>query len=816
MTKKIPTQESAAASSSTDPSSSSSSSSSSSNNSNRSNTNSSSNWWKFWKDPKSSSGSNSGSSNSSLASDSNSTNSHSTTKTSNNINPDRQITEFTLITPSLTYNSNQANSKINERKTLNVESQKDQDQQLPPYDLFTSDDIISTLQRLLTFWNQIKDDQNSGSDIGLQSINDLSNQLKFKPQSKSAVPSNFSNTTPLPKLRRQPLSPIHKLNFKDGKFSLIQDSFQSNLSSFNHPDLPIPKSPLNRLNRSSLNSAWWLDITCPSSSDMHQLQKIFPLHPLTIEDILSQDTREKTETFDGLGYYLISFRGLNDEDFVDEDDDDDDEEEEEEEDGDDDNNDNNEHDDGGKKDTDVEKDICEPQESKIDEKDIKKGKPEIVKARSTTIGKGSAKFTGNSHEAIKSGIMNLKKQSEMMIKRKRKRKKKKIGYKSTDQKETISKSTSNLEKGKHEPSNQFLSKAIDKAPQNLDLSIGAVNMYLVVFKDGIISFHFDDLQKHIDRVKNRIQNFGLDSQYISPHWIAYELMDSFVDGFFPILELIEDESDLLDEHLTDQNEFIGLKNCSNPSTRDRHHFPFRKLRHESKNNSRKLQRRIGRSEMLNRITINRRLVVSMSRLMAQKFQTVEALRKRMLVDVNDLFQTDGHLHRNIGNEEDEDDEDQRRWIRSREILLYLGDLEDHILSLNQGLGFYDTILSNAHQSYLSSLRLGLNETTQAQDVLIVRLYLISLIFLPMSTLIGLHSMNIHIPTNGDEETHLRADGSRSPFNVFWIVLFGSILVGILFTFFIKLVIIKESEKVFGRAFPHLLKFSNNNRQCKKS
>lgn len=35
------------------------------------------------------------------------------------------------------------------------------------------------------------------------------------------------------------------------------------------------------------------------------------MHPLTIEDILQQDTREKTEHFDKLGYRFIVFRALD-------------------------------------------------------------------------------------------------------------------------------------------------------------------------------------------------------------------------------------------------------------------------------------------------------------------------------------------------------------------------------------------------------------------------------------------------------------------------------------------------------------------------
>jgi magnesium transporter len=34
------------------------------------------------------------------------------------------------------------------------------------------------------------------------------------------------------------------------------------------------------------------------------------IHPLTLEDILQQDPREKLELFTNLGYYFISFRTI--------------------------------------------------------------------------------------------------------------------------------------------------------------------------------------------------------------------------------------------------------------------------------------------------------------------------------------------------------------------------------------------------------------------------------------------------------------------------------------------------------------------------
>lgn len=73
---------------------------------------------------------------------------------------------------------------------------------------------------------------------------------------------------------------------------------------------------------------WWLDVSSPNWSDLRsigkvslpilyitvathsQLNQLLHLHPLTLEDILHQEPREKLELFPGLGYYFIIFRAL--------------------------------------------------------------------------------------------------------------------------------------------------------------------------------------------------------------------------------------------------------------------------------------------------------------------------------------------------------------------------------------------------------------------------------------------------------------------------------------------------------------------------
>jgi magnesium transporter len=56
-------------------------------------------------------------------------------------------------------------------------------------------------------------------------------------------------------------------------------------------------------------NTWWLDIQCPTDEEMKMLSKVFSIHPLTTEDILMEETREKIELF--RNYYLVCFRSFD-------------------------------------------------------------------------------------------------------------------------------------------------------------------------------------------------------------------------------------------------------------------------------------------------------------------------------------------------------------------------------------------------------------------------------------------------------------------------------------------------------------------------
>ena len=70
-----------------------------------------------------------------------------------------------------------------------------------------------------------------------------------------------------------------------------------------------PRTQIMRSVEDAEANTWWLDVLCPTDAEMKVLGKVFGIHPLTIEDILMEETREKIELF--RNYYLVCFRSFD-------------------------------------------------------------------------------------------------------------------------------------------------------------------------------------------------------------------------------------------------------------------------------------------------------------------------------------------------------------------------------------------------------------------------------------------------------------------------------------------------------------------------
>jgi magnesium transporter len=165
-----------------------------------------------------------------------------------------------------------------------------------------------------------------------------------------------------------------------------------------------------------------------------------------------------------------------------------------------------------------------------------------------------------------------------------------------------------------------------------------VNMYVVVFREGVLSFHFSQTP-HPANVRRRIRQL-MDYLILSSDWISYALIDDITDVFGPLIQNIEDEVDEIDEKIMQMH-----SSKENPSSDD-------------------LTPSFAPGEMLRRTGECRKTVMGLYRLLSNKADVVKGFAKRC--------------------------NEQWEVAPKSEIGLYLGDIQDHIMTMTGNLTHYET------------------------------------------------------------------------------------------------------------------------------
>ncbi|CAG8554523.1 2163_t:CDS:2 [Funneliformis mosseae] len=208
-----------------------------------------------------------------------------------------------------------------------------------------------------------------------------------------------------------------------------------------------------------------------------------------------------------------------------------------------------------------------------------------------------------------------------------------------------------------------------------------VSLYMVIMKEGIFSFHFRPTP-HPSNVRRRIRQLK-DYINVTPDWINYAIIDDITDSFAPLIRTIEFEVDSIDELV------LILKESE-------------------------------QSDMLRRIGHCRKKVLGLLRLLGSKADVMKGLIKRC----NEL-----------------------RWdvIVSNEIVLYLGDIQDHIITMVQNLNHYEKILSRSHSNYLAQISIEMTQANNQINDILSRLTALGTILVPMNLVTGLWGMNVPVP-----------------------------------------------------------------------
>ncbi|KAK3498443.1 hypothetical protein B0T13DRAFT_263267 [Neurospora crassa] len=245
----------------------------------------------------------------------------------------------------------------------------------------------------------------------------------------------------------------------------------------------------------------------------------------------------------------------------------------------------------------------------------------------------------------------------------------------------------------------------DSASENF---LEPVNMYVVVFREGVLSFHFSQTP-HPANVRRRIRQLR-DYLILSSDWISYAIIDDITDVFGPLIHNIEDEVDDIDEAI------LLLHSEDDPN------FPTDNLKEKSEAGD-ATSAESGR-DMLRRVGDCRKKVMSLYRLLGNKADVIKSFAKRC----NEHWEV----------------------APRSEIGLYLGDIQDHIVTMTSNLSHYEKILARSHANYLAQINIRMNERQEQTADVLGRLTVLGTIVLPMNIVTGLWGMNVWVPGQGNE------------------------------------------------------------------
>ncbi len=186
---------------------------------------------------------------------------------------------------------------------------------------------------------------------------------------------------------------------------------------------------------------------------------------------------------------------------------------------------------------------------------------------------------------------------------------------------------------------------------------------------------------HAKNVRKRISKLG-DFLSLGPDYICYALIDDIVDCFQPIIRQTEQESEEIEDQV-----FIAREND--------------------------LQ------ALLKQIGECRKRVLNMMRLLGGKADVIKGFAKRC--------------------------NDQYQMTPRGDIGLYLGDIQDHVVTSMSNLGHVEKMLSRSHANYLAQLNVDNILKGNHTNKTLAKITVLATILVPLNLITGLFGMNVNVP-----------------------------------------------------------------------
>lgn len=329
--------------------------------------------------------------------------------------------------------------------------------------------------------------------------------------------------------------------------------------------------------------------------------------------------------------------------------------------------------------------------------------------------------------------------------------------------------SNNSKKSKRSKSATSLtSKKMKKKKYNKDELI-PLTMYIVVFRDGVITFHFKPTP-HTGNVRRRARLLR-DYLTVTSDWVGYALIDDITDAFAPLIESIETEVNSIEDEIitmqsgdkSDESEsedevedivsedpyWIKVKRRNSNIAGDGASSYSKSI---STSSSSSVDTKViswkKKGDMLRRIGNCRRRVMSLLRLLGSKADVIKGFSKRY--------------------------NEQWEVAPRSEIGLYLGDIQDHIVTMVQNLNHYEKLLARSHSNYLAQINIDMTRVNNDMNDILGKITILGTIVLPLNIVTGLWGMNCLVPGQ-----------DRDDLQWFWMILSGMFAFSITCYYYVK-------------------------------
>ncbi|KAK6201129.1 uncharacterized protein RJT21DRAFT_31868 [Scheffersomyces amazonensis] len=219
-----------------------------------------------------------------------------------------------------------------------------------------------------------------------------------------------------------------------------------------------------------------------------------------------------------------------------------------------------------------------------------------------------------------------------------------------------------------------------------------INVYMVVFREGILTFHFSPIT-HPANVRRRVRQLR-DYVEVTADWLCYALIDDITDSFAPAISSVEKEADNIEHSV-----FVSPLDYGN---------------------------------MLLKVGMSRRKVMKLMRLLSAKADVIKMFGNRCQSST-------------ASKEIPIENENDNIVHPGADIALYLSDIQDHVVTMFQNLKGYEKIFSRSHANYLAQLQLQSIKSNNRITDMISRVSLIGTVMVTTNIVTGLFAMNVTVP-----------------------------------------------------------------------